>query len=235
MRLLKYISLFIFSAVSIAESLGQDAVKPIENVRIYFQAVSYSNPQKNLPSRVVVYDTYYHKIDSITIPEEGLYLSLPKIDLLFRVSTPEIGYKSKGEVFYADELKDSIKIIIDPKGVSRCPISIRPILFQQNSYALDSIALVQLKDIKRMFLLSDDSTHRFNVQLHSKIDILEKTNDVELLTNRARVIKEVLIKNNAMNIVMFVTNNKYRPIEKPKTQEEHACNRCVDFKVGWAH
>lgn len=162
-----------------------------------------------------------------------MYLNLPKIDLIFKVRPIEIGYKPKGAVFFADELNDSITIIIDPKGLNRCLLSIRPIFFEQNSYVLDSIALDELKSIKRTLLLSDDSTHCFNVQLHSKIDVLEKNNYKELLANRARVVKEMLMQNNTLDITMFVTNNRFRPIEKPKTKEEHARNRCVDFKVGW--
>ena len=98
---------------------------------------------------------------------------------------------------------------------------------------MDSIALDELKSIKRIFLLFDDSTHCFNVQLHSKIDVLEKNNYKELLVNRARVVKEVLMQNNTMDIAMVVTNKRFRAMEKPKTKEEHARNRCVDFKVGF--
>jgi len=232
MKTLKYLLLIIFSVIAIKESAGQSVTSNQKEVRIYFQSVTYSNPQQNIASSVVIYDTYYHKIDSITVPQEGLYLNLPKIDLIFKVRPLETGYKPKGEVFYADELKDSIKIVIDPKGLSRCPLIIRPIFFAQNSYVLDSTALDELRDIKKLLLLCDDSTHCFNVEVHSNIDVLEKKNSVELLTNRARVIREVLMQNNGMNFTMFVTNDKYAPIEKPKAKEEHAYNRCVTFKLG---
>lgn len=232
MKMLKYILLFIFSVISIQTSVGQDTASKPTAVRIYFQTVTYSNPQINIASSVVIYDTYYHKIDSITVPKEGLYLNLPKFDLIFKVSPMQTGYKPKGAVFYADELKDSIKIVIDPKGLSRCPLIIRPIFFAQNSYVLDSTALDALRDIKKLLLLCDDSTHRLNVELHSKIDVLEKKNSGELLANRARVIKEVLMQNTGMNFTLFVTNDTYFQIEKPKTEEEHAYNRCVSFKIG---
>ena len=233
MKMLKYILLIIFSAITIKESIGQNAASKSTNVRIYFQSVIYSIPQQNIPSSVVIYDTYYNKIDSVTVPKEGVYLDLPKIDLILRVNPMETGYKPKGAVFYADELNDSIKIIIDPKGLSRCPIITRPIFFGQNSYVLDSTAITKLKHIKKVLLLSDDSTHCFNVELHSNIDVSEKKNSVELLNNRAHAIREVLMQDNGMNIIMFVTNDKYPPIENPKTKERHARNRCVDFKVGW--
>jgi len=228
----KYILLIIFISVSITKSAAQDIVLKPKNIIIYFQTVTYSIPQINIPSNVVIYDTYYHKIKSFTIPKEGTYLTLPKIDLIFRVSPMEIGYKPKGEVFYTDELKDSIEIVIDLKGLSSCPLIVRPIFFEQNSYVLDSTALAELKSIKKMLLLMDDSTHCFNAQLHSNIDVLERKNAFELLTNRARVIKEMLMQNNGMNITLFVKNDKYPPIEKPKNDEEHARNRCVSFKVG---
>ncbi len=230
--LIKYIPLIIFSAISITKSAAQDTVLKPTDVRIYFQSVTYSIPEQNIASSLVIYDTYYHKIDSIAVPKEGLYLNLPKIDLIFKVRPMAVGYKPKGGVFYADELKDSIKIIIDPKGVSRCPLIIRSILFAENSYALDSTALYELKEIKRTLLLMDDSTHCFNVEVHSTIDVLEKKKGSELLKNRARVVKEVLMKNNAMNFTLFVTNKKFRPIDKPKNDEEHAYNRCVNFKIG---
>lgn len=231
MKMLKYILLFIFSTISIQTSVGQDTASKPTNVRIYFQSISYRN-QQSIPSSVVVYDTYYHKIDSIAVPKEGLYLNLPKIDLIFKVRANEVGYRPKGEVFYAAELKDSIKIVIYSKGTSGGHIIVRPIFFEQNSYVLDSAALDELKHVKKVLLLCDDSTHCFNVEVHSNIDVLERKNDVELLTNRARMVKEVLMQNNAMDIVVFVTNNQYPPIEKPKTKEEHAYNRCVTFKLG---
>ena len=228
---LRYLLLIIFSAIAIEKSIGQEGASKPKEIKIYFQSISYLT-QKSIASSVVIYDTYYHKIDSIVVPQEGLYLNLPKIDLIFKVRSIETGYKPKGQVLYESELIDSIKIIIDPKGVSRCPISIRPIFFEQNSYVLDSTALDELRDIKKLLLLCDDSTHCFNVEVHSNIDVLERKNDVALLTNRARVVKEVLMQNNAMNIVVFVTNNQFPPIEKPKTKEEHARNRCVNFKLG---
>src|SRR6188768_1359663 len=122
MEMLKCILLFIFSAVSIAKSAAQDIVLKPTSVRIYFQSVTYIIPEQSIATSVVIYDTYYHKIDSVAVSKEGLYLNLPKIDLIFKVRPMEIGYKPKGAVFYADELKDSIKIVVDPKGVSRCPL-----------------------------------------------------------------------------------------------------------------
>ena len=232
MKVLKCILLIIFSAITIEESVGQDVALKPKDVRVYFQSVTYSNPQQNIPSTVVIYDTYYHKIDSISIPKEGLYLKLPKIDLIFKVRANEVGYRPKGEVFYVEELIDSIKIVIYSKETSGGHISIRPIFFSQNSYVLDSTALDNLKHIRKVLLLCDDSTHCFNVEIHSNIDVLERKDSVELLTNRARVVKEVLKQNNAMDIVVFITNNQYPPIEKPKTKEEHAYNRCVTFKLG---
>lgn len=232
MKPLNYIPLIIFIAVSITKSAGQDIDLKPTSVRIYFQTVTYSNPQQNISSSVVIFDTYYHKIDSVEVPKEGMYLNLPKIDLIFKVRENEVGYRPKGGVFYVDELIDSIKIIVDPKGVSRCPIIVRPIFFEENSYVLDSTALAELKRIKKILLLSDDSIHCFNIELHSNIDVLEKKNAIELLTNRARVVKEILMQNNGMDITMFVINDKYPPIEKPKTKKEHARNRCVNFKMG---
>ncbi|HSY60594.1 MAG TPA: hypothetical protein VK796_01910 [Cytophaga sp.] len=228
--LLKYIALSTFVVASIGKSIGQDVAFKPKEIKIYFQSISYST-QKSIASNVVIYDTYYHKIDSIAVPQGGLYLNLPKIDLIFKVRSIETGYKPKGQVLYVSELIDTIKIIIDPKGVSRCPIILQSIFFDENSSVLDSTAISELLRIKKQLLLSDDSTHCFNVQLHSHVDFLEMQNASELLRNRANAVKKVLMQNNSMNIVIYNTDKRWRFVEYPKSKEDHAQNRCVAFKV----
>jgi hypothetical protein len=180
MRMLKYILLFIFSAVSIEKSLSQNIVPSPKVVKIYFQSVSYTT-QQSIASRIVIYDTYYNKIDSIAVPKEGLYLNLPKIDLIFKVRPNDKIYRTKKMVFYADELKDSLQILIDPKTIDRCPISIRNVFFKENSYELDSLSIVELRNIKKDLLIFDDSSHCLIIEIHSHIDVLEKTNAAELV------------------------------------------------------
>ena len=232
MRILfKYIALIIFVVISIEKSVGQDAASRPKDVRIYFKSISYAT-QKGISSSLIIYNTYYKKIDSIIVPQEGLYLNLPKVDLIFKVRANETGYKPKGQVFYVSELIDTIKMIIDPKGVSRCPIVLQSIFFEENSSVLDSTAISELLRIKKQLLLSDDSTHCFNVQLHSHVDFLEMKNAAELLRNRAKAVRKVLMQNNSMNIIIYDTDKRWRFVEHPKSKEDHAQNRCVAFKVG---
>ena len=72
--MLKCILRVIFTVISMVDSIGQDEIlKPID-VRIYFQSVSFTT-QQNIPSSVVIYDTYYNIVDSITVLQKGLYLN----------------------------------------------------------------------------------------------------------------------------------------------------------------
>ncbi len=229
MKFGKYILSFIFSTVLFVQSFGQN-IDSTENVRVYFQTVSYYF-NENLASSVFVYDTYYRKIDSIVVPKEGLYINLPKRDLIFDVRIMDIRHKSKKEFLYADELKDSLTILIDTKKIDRCPTMFRDVLFKENSFELDSAALTELRLIKRQLLLMDNFSHCVVIEVYSHIDDLEKNDASELMKNRAAAVVQVLSENNAVTFKVFDKYKNWRHVENPGAAEEHARNRFVGFKI----
>lgn len=228
---MRYVVLIIFSLITIKESVGQDTALKPAGVRIYFQSVAYGS-QKSIASSVVIYDTYYHKIDSIEVPKEGTYLNLPKIDLIIKVRPNEKIYRTTKAVFYAEELKDSLEIVIDPKTIDRCPINIRPILFAENSYELDSSAIGELLVIKKQLLIFDDIEHCLTIQIHSHIDVVEKLNKAELINNRAFAVINFLSQNTKINFKIIYFQEEYWYYNSsPKSKDEHSRNRCVGFKI----